>query len=83
MCTPCEFTKVDLDPVPPDQIIPRKGVFDDDTFRIRDKQPCWFMLPVYSLKGQVSGGALLFVVNTKKSKNGKESSKTEHGGEHY
>lgn len=39
------------------------------------------MLPVYSSKGQVSAGALLFVVNTKKSEKEKESSKTEHGGE--
>ncbi|CAB1453779.1 unnamed protein product [Pleuronectes platessa] len=44
-----------------------------------DKQPCWLMLPVYSSKGQVSAGTALFVVNTKKSEKGKESSKTEHG----
>ena len=37
------------------------------------------MLPVYSSKGQVSAGTALFVVNTKKSEKGKESSKTEHG----
>lgn len=65
-----------------------KVSFDDDgdTFPAvcsTAKQPCWFMLPVYSPKGQFSAGALLFVVNTKKSEKGKESSKTEHGGEHY
>lgn len=47
------------------------------------KQPCWFMLPVYPSKGQVGAGAPLFVVNTEKSEKGKESSKTENGGEHY
>lgn len=44
------------------------------------QQRCWFMLPVYSPKGQVSAGTPLFVVNTKKSEKGKESSKTEHEG---
>lgn len=55
---------------------------DDDTFPVvcsTAKQP---MLKVYSSKGQVSAGAPLFVVNTKKPEKGKESSKTEHGGEH-
>lgn len=43
-------------------------------------QPCRFMLPVFSSKGQVSAGTPLFVVNTKKAEKVKESSKTGHGG---
>lgn len=62
-----------------------KVSFDDDgddtfpVFHSTAKPPCWFMLPVYSTKGQVSAGTLMFVVNTEKSEKGKESSKTEHG----
>lgn len=44
--------------------------YNDDTVsaaRSTAKQPCWFMLPVYSLKGQVGAGTPLFVVNTEKS----------------
>lgn len=84
----CELTKIDIDSFLHFMIFSEKAGFDDndDIFPVvcsTAKQPCWFMLPLYPSKGHVGAGAPLFVVNTKKSEKGKESSKTEHGGEHF
>lgn len=78
----CELAKNDIDSFLRFIIFSEKAGFDDndDIFPVvcsTGKQPCWFMLPLYPSKGHVGAGAPLFVVNTKKSEKGKESSKAE------